>query len=193
MSQQTHDLTKDDVLDLLSNSRRRYVIYFLEQWNGSATLNELAYNIASRETGVPVDELSEDDKRRVYISLYQTHLPKLDLYGLVEYDKDERNVELAEEAHDIGDYFFPDRGNSRNWATYYIGLAVLGIAVGLAGATAVVDATLAVWASLLVLVAVAGLGIYHQAAEGGDDDDAVFEWLVDDGRADDDTASKPGP
>lgn len=189
MSQQTHDLTKDDVLDLLSNSRRRYVIYFLEQWNGSATLNELAYNIASRETGVPVDELSEDDKRRVYISLYQTHLPKLDLYDLVDYDKDERTVELAESAHDIGDYFFPDRGTGRRWSTYYLSLAAVGIAVGLVGAVAVVDATLALWVALLVLVAIAAVAVYQRSNEG--DDDRVFEWLVDDGRPGDATASHP--
>lgn len=189
MSQQTHDLTKDDVLDLLSNSRRRYVIYFLEQWNGTATLNELAYNIASRETGVPVNDLSEDDKRRVYISLYQTHLPKLDLYGLVEYDKDERSVELADEAHDIGDYFFPDQGTSRGWSTYYLLLAAVGVAVGVAGAFAVVEAVLALWTVLIVLLAVAGVALYQRTSES--DDDAVFEWLVEDGRPGDDTASHP--
>lgn len=184
MSQQTHDLTKDDVLDLLSNSRRRYVIYFLEQWNGSATLNELAYNIASRETGVPVDELSEDDKRRVYISLYQTHLPKLDLYGLVEYDKDERTVALTDHADDIGDYFFPDRGSARNWATYYLVLGVLGAVVAVAGLATAAEATVVFGGCLLVSVLVGGLAVYQYAANE-DGDEAVFEWLVDDPRSDD--------
>lgn len=180
MSQQTHELTKDDVLDLLSNSRRRYVIYFLEQWDGSATLNDLAYEIASRETGVPVDELSEDDKRRVYISLYQTHLPKLDLYGLVEYDKDDRTVSLTDDADDIGDYFFPDRGENRSFTTYFIGLGALGSVVALAGVLAVADATLLLGLCLLVSLLVTGLAAYQYTANGTDDDQAVFEWLVDD-------------
>ena len=182
MSQETHDLTKDDVLDLLSNSRRRYVIYFLEQWDGSASLNDLAYNIASRETGTPVEDLSEDDKRRVYISLYQTHLPKLDLYGLVEYDKDDRTVTLSEGARDIGDYFFPDRGTNRNWATYYLVLAGLGLLVAAAGVTAAIGATLALWLALLVAVGVGALAAYQRTVEGRNGE-AVFEWLVDDRRA----------
>ena len=178
MSQQNHDLTKDDVLDLLSNSRRRYVIYYLEQWDGSATLNELAYNIASQETGVPVDDLSEDDKRRVYISLYQTHLPKLDLYDLVDYDKDDRTVVLTEHAKDIGDYFFPDRGSARSWSTYYLALGALGALVALGGLAAVVEGTLAAGVCLLVSLLVAGLAVY-QYSTNGSGDEAVFEWLVD--------------
>lgn len=178
MSQQTHDLTKDDVLDLLSNSRRRYVIYFLEQWDGNATLNELAYNIASRETGVPVEELSEDDKRRVYISLYQTHLPKLDLYELVDYDKDERTVALTDHADDIGDYFFPDRGSSHRWSVYYLVLGALGVLAALAGLAAVAELTLLLGACLILSLAVAGLAAYQTMIDGSDDE-AVFEWLVD--------------
>lgn len=185
MSQQTHDLTKDDVLDLLSNSRRRYVIYFLEQWDGSATLNDLAYNIASRETGTPVEELSEDDKRRVYISLYQTHLPKLDLYGLVDYDKDDRTVSLTEDADDIGDYFFPDRGESKNWTPYYIALGAVGSLVALAGVLAIADAMVLLGVCLLVSLAVSGLAAYQYGVNGDGDDDAVFEWLVDDTRTTD--------
>jgi hypothetical protein len=182
MSQQTHELTKDDVLDLLSNSRRRYVIYFLEQWNGSATLNDLAYNIASQETGVPVDDLSEDDKRRVYISLYQTHLPKLDLYGLVDYDKDDRTVSLTDDADDIGDYFFPDRGDSQSLTTYFIGLGAIGSLAALAGVLAPANATLLLAVCLLVSLLVTGLAAYMYTTNGTSDDDAVFEWLVDDTR-----------
>lgn len=185
MSQQTNELTKDDVLDLLSNSRRRYVIYFLEQWDGTASLNDLAYNIASRETGIPVDDLSEDDKRRVYISLYQTHLPKLDLYGLVEYDKDDRTVSLTEDADDIGDYFFPDQGESQRWSTYYLAIGAVGLVASLAGLALGLEATLAVGACLLVSLAVLALAAYQRSTEGESDDDAVFEWLVDDSRASD--------
>lgn len=179
MSKST-ELTKDDVLDLLSNSRRRYVIYFLEQWDGSATLNDLAYAIASRETGIPEASLSEDDKRRVYISLYQTHLPKLDLYGLVDYDKEERTVTLAALAADLGDYFFPERRNARWWMLYYLALASLSLLASAAGALSVIDTTAVVSVGTAVALVIAVLAVYQWWTQERDSDAAVFEWLVDD-------------
>jgi len=45
----------------------------------------------SKETAI--ENLSSNERQRVYISLYQSHLPKLDNHGIVTYDKDRGWVE----------------------------------------------------------------------------------------------------
>jgi hypothetical protein len=79
----------DDVFELLGNERRRHVIALLtesprdgEMW----TLGDLAEEIAAVETGTSVSQLSSQQRRRVYISLYQGHLPTLDGAGVIDYD-----------------------------------------------------------------------------------------------------------
>ena len=40
----------------------------------------------------------------MYVSLYQTHIPKLDSVGLVEYDQENGDVALTDRAHQIDAY-----------------------------------------------------------------------------------------
>ncbi|UWG50186.1 putative trancriptional regulator, ArsR family [Halalkaliarchaeum sp. AArc-CO] len=90
------DLTKDELFDLLKNSRRRTVINYLRDEDGSANLSEVAEHIAARENDISVQELSSAQRKRVYIGLYQCHLPKMDESGVVEYDKHRGTIELQD-------------------------------------------------------------------------------------------------
>lgn len=84
-------IATDEVYHLLQNSRRRDVVeYFLEE-DGPVEIGTLAEWIAARECDTTASEVSRDARQRVYISLYQSHLDKLDEYDVVEYD-DETNV-----------------------------------------------------------------------------------------------------
>ena len=90
------ELTKDELFDLLKNSRRRTVINYLQDNDGSANLSEVAEHIAARENDISVQELSSAQRKRVYIGLYQCHLPKMDDSGVVEYDKHRGTIELQD-------------------------------------------------------------------------------------------------
>ena len=92
-------LSRDEVFDIPSNQRRRHALHFLKQRNGDgAELRELSAQVAAWENGKPAEGVTSDERRRVYTSLQQFHLPKLDRNGIVEYDDRRGSVELAEEA-----------------------------------------------------------------------------------------------
>lgn len=80
------ELEKDVVFELLKNHRRRNVLTHIRD-HGETALGDLAEAIAAEENDTTVTDLSADERKRVYIGLYQTHLPKMDGAGVVEYDQ----------------------------------------------------------------------------------------------------------
>ncbi|MFC5969818.1 hypothetical protein ACFPYI_00595 [Halomarina salina] len=87
------EVERDDAFHLLSNARRRSVMRYLLDVEGPAELGTLAEHVAALENDCDTDELSSDDRKRVYISLYQGHMPKLDNHDIVEYDQARGTVE----------------------------------------------------------------------------------------------------
>lgn len=55
----------------------------------------MAEHIAALENDIEVSELSSRQRKSVYVALYQ-YLPKLDRYGVIEYDKQRGTVELRD-------------------------------------------------------------------------------------------------
>ncbi|WP_226006772.1 DUF7344 domain-containing protein [Natrinema salinisoli] len=94
----------DTALDLLANQRRREVLEYLEETGGSATLTELAVEVATREAGAEPNAISDHgdvsarDRRAVRISLHHTHIPMLANADVVDYDTETETVTL----HDRG-------------------------------------------------------------------------------------------
>ncbi|MFW5963447.1 MAG: DUF7344 domain-containing protein [Natronomonas sp.] len=76
----------DVVFDVLSSSRRRLVLRRLEARDGESTINDLAEHIAAVENDKAVSELSSQERKRVYVSLYQAHLPRMEEVGVVSLD-----------------------------------------------------------------------------------------------------------
>lgn len=72
-------------MEALANERRRYVLYYL-QANEHAELEEVAEQVAAWETGKSPEELDEQTRRNVRVSLYHSHLPKLEKTGFIGYD-----------------------------------------------------------------------------------------------------------
>jgi hypothetical protein len=114
--------SKDELFQILSNSRRRHIIYYLSEADEPLSLKRLATMIAAAESDTPESEITSEERQRVYISLYQTHLPKLEETGVVTYDEDERLVSLTEGALDQ-EIFSADARTSSTWLRYYIGLS----------------------------------------------------------------------
>lgn len=126
-SKATEELTQDDIFEILSNSRRRYLIHTLHQHNGAVELSDLATYTAAWEHGVDIDQIESDQRRRVYISLYQTHLPKLVEYGVVDYDEDANTVSLTDRVDRIDHYLYIDEEPSTRWWLYYASLSVVAV------------------------------------------------------------------
>lgn len=126
MSQPDRDaLSQDVVFDLLSSPRRRFVLYYLNQVDDEVEIGELADEVAAWENETDVEDLTSQQRKRVYVSLYQTHVPKMEDAGIIDYDSDRGTVSLADQAEDISAYLTREE-NGRPWQRYYLGLAVLG-------------------------------------------------------------------
>lgn len=111
------------IYGLLADRRRRYAIHYLKQRNEAVSLRDLAEQVAAWENEKPVDTLKSQERKRVYIALYQSHLPSMDREGIVEYDSDRGTVSLAEEYADIDIYLEVVPSDDVPWSVYYLGLA----------------------------------------------------------------------
>lgn len=128
-SSNTATLSRDEVYDILSNARRRFVIYFLRDRGEPVQLSELSDRVAAWENEVPIEDLTDQQVKRVYVSLYQTHIPKLEDTGIVEYDSDSGVVRLTSQVSALDEYLPAEEGREIPWRAIYLGLAVVGLAV----------------------------------------------------------------
>jgi hypothetical protein len=154
-------LDEGTIHDVLRNDRRRLVIESLLDNGGTADVSGLAERIAARESGS--DPPPKNKRQSVYVSLHQTHLPKLDDLDIVAYDPDDRVVELLDRVEEVEIYMevVPDYGLS--WGEFYFGLGVLGLLTTI-GVRIGVPVLSAVDPSLVAGVFFAGLVIasaYH--------------------------------
>lgn len=120
-------LVLDEVFEILKNHRRRLVIQFLNKHGGDSTLSTLAEHIAAIENDTTVQQLSSAQRKRVYVGLYQSHLPKMDEMDVVDFDQDRGTVELSTNATDVLDYLEP--APLRAWHTLTFVVALSGIAL----------------------------------------------------------------
>lgn len=142
------DLPLDVVFELLKNQRRRRVLRYLEEESGTVALGTLAESIAAAENDKEPRMLTSAERKRVYISLYQCHLPKLDDAGAIEFesnrgtvDRTDRTTDLltfvdrvrttddADETADAGDV------DEDRWAVRTLGVGLAGSGVYLVQAT----------------------------------------------------------
>lgn len=88
--------TTDDVFELLSNERRRYVIHELVTAGGELPHSELVLRVAAGLNDCEPDELNDDERRRVHISLHQMHIPALTDAGVIERDEETDVVRIVD-------------------------------------------------------------------------------------------------
>ncbi|MUV88618.1 hypothetical protein GJ629_00860 [Halapricum sp. CBA1109] len=141
----SEELTPDDIFEILSNHRRRMVLYYLRRTGGTADVTELAGEIASMENGVPVEDLTSQQRKRVYVSLYQTHLPKMAQMNAIEYDKDAGTVRLTDRTNNIDRYLTSGEQVTYPWRFHYLALTIVGgvlLSLSAAGAPVLESASL---------------------------------------------------
>lgn len=121
-------LPMDVVFDILKNRRRRLVIRYLAEESASTTLSDLAEHIAALENDKPVGSLSSAERKRVYVSLYQSHLPKMDDADVIDFDSDRGTVERDDDVDRFVEFIDVDLSEGeRDWPRYYLALAGLGV------------------------------------------------------------------
>jgi hypothetical protein len=81
-------LSTETVCELISNARRRAVIQHIAALDTGQTveMGDLARTIAGEEHDIPPATVSAEQRKTVYVSLLQNHLPKLDAAGVVDWN-----------------------------------------------------------------------------------------------------------
>jgi len=92
----TNRLTEDQIFSLLSNRRRRNLLRFVESVGGESAVPAITDHLAQSEYGG--EDVTASQRKNVYVSLHQTHLPKLADAGVVEYDEQTKRVALTDRA-----------------------------------------------------------------------------------------------
>lgn len=120
-------LSRDLVFDVLKNRRRRYALHYLRRADGTVQLSELAEQVAAWENGITVDAISAAERKRVYTALYQSHLPKLDDAGIVDYNQNRGIVELSSAADQLDMYLDLEAQPDIPWSNLYLGVTVCSV------------------------------------------------------------------
>lgn len=130
----------DVMFEVLKNSRRRMVLDYLEGREGQVKLSELADQVTAAENETDVDSITSTERKRVYVGLYQFHLPKMDDMGIIEFDQDRGSVELTERGNQLLRAHERNSRPGRKWHVYSFGLGAIGLVA--AAGTYVMGSTL---------------------------------------------------
>jgi len=109
---------------ILGNDRRMLMIEFLQKSNGHADLREVVEYIAEREGAT-----DRRHRKSVYVSLIQTHIPKLQREGVVSFEHGV--VTLLEIPEDVTVYMELVNKHDISWSVFYMGSSIMFIIAGL--------------------------------------------------------------
>ena len=163
----SHDgpLETAEIHDVLRNDRRRHVLERLQETDGPLALGDLAEHIAAVETGET--PAPRNVRQSVYVSLHQTHLPKLDELDIVSYERTGKQVRLADHAAEVTVHLEVVPKYGLSWGEYYLGLGVLGLlvqAAGVAGVPVIRDVGSTAFAVGFFLLVIVSAG-YHVSTQ----------------------------
>ncbi|WP_058993530.1 hypothetical protein [Haloarcula sp. CBA1127] len=99
-NENSKEIPQEKLFDILGNRRRRIAVHLLQE-EGAMSMTDLAERVASIEFNSSVENLEGKERKRVYVALFQTHVPKLEEVGLVEYDQDQGFVEATDVLLDL--------------------------------------------------------------------------------------------
>lgn len=96
----TEVLKLDYVYDALAHPRRRYLCYTLlvgAEWS----LTDLSTKIAAWGSDVPEHAVTDEQRKRVYVSLYHAQVPRLVETGVVTFDEANETLSAGENAPEV--------------------------------------------------------------------------------------------
>lgn len=123
-------LEREAIFEVLSNARRRCIVHYLKQHEGRRVeLRELVDYVAAWEDDTTIRKLDSDKRKSVYAAIRQTHLPKLQDAGIIEYEHMRGEVELTDHIQEVQLYLEYVPNNDIRWSEYYLGLSAVSLAL----------------------------------------------------------------
>lgn len=160
------ELEAVDIHEVLSNERRRMVLSILHEEDGETTARDLSERIAELETGQ--NPPPRNIRQSAYVSLHQTHLPKLDELGIIAYDESSKRVALTDRARQVSVYMETVPRYGISWSEYYVAVSAIGLLLVVAswiGVPVLGSVSGLTWA-VLALLLIGGSAIYQTIQQG---------------------------
>ncbi|MFC7199657.1 DUF7344 domain-containing protein [Halospeciosus flavus] len=121
------ELSYDTIFFTLSNPRRRYVLNYLKHRDEPISTGELAKQVASWEYDTTPEQVTNQQRKRVYTSLHQTHLPKMNHLGIVDYDEGRGIVKPSQRFSNLDFYLEISPEQGLPWHEFFVGLSTLSL------------------------------------------------------------------
>ena len=122
-----YELPLDEIFETLKNSRRRETLRYLRENGGETTLSDVAEHIAALENDTTIRAISSAQRKRVYVGLYQCHLPKMDDTDVIDFEQNRGTIEIGPNAEQL--YPYLEEPETEEWHKLYTGVAVAGFAL----------------------------------------------------------------
>lgn len=142
------ELSLDVVFDVLKNSRRRLVLEYLAKQDDTVDLRDLADYVTAAENDTEVSAITSKERKRVYVGLYQFHLPKMDDMGIIDFNQDRGRIQLTERGQTLVRKHTEHTTSGGQAAPYYYSMAGIG---GTGAALAIVIGSLPLAVALLAM------------------------------------------
>lgn len=82
------DVELDALFDVLSDSRRRFILTYLQEHDTPMALMDVVDELATWEHEADITDIPAKEVSSISISLYHRHLPKMADAGIVEYTRE---------------------------------------------------------------------------------------------------------
>ncbi len=159
-SERSEPLAESEIFHILGNDRRRAIVQLLADRDGRLEVSEVAAKIAEDESAA--GSSPNNLYKSVYVSLQQTHLPRLEEDVVIVYDDGAKAIEPGPNFEAVVGYVDGDGGEPTPILVGHLLACALGLVIVAASGTTlpVASAIDPVFASVLVFVAVAASSLY---------------------------------
>ncbi|WP_276261518.1 DUF7344 domain-containing protein [Haloglomus litoreum] len=119
----------DGMFGVLRNDRRRAVLRYLDSRAAPVEIGAVAEHIAALENEKPPELLHSLERKRVYVALYQFHLPKMADAGVIEFAKDRGRITPGPDFERVRRYLDGHHTGQDDWPYRYLltGVGLLAV------------------------------------------------------------------
>lgn len=119
-------ISRDELFEVLGNERRRHAVEVILDHGGTLDVSSLVDRVAAIENDKLEDDLTSAERKRVYTALRQTHLPMIEEFGLIAWDRESDEIEPAETLTNVNVYLGVVSRRRVPFSVVYFALVLVG-------------------------------------------------------------------